>query len=277
MPQINSIPEALYQPNQPYHYHYDNLPLKNILTRMGLVNIQVDHNTDALFGTGGSVGSLANRLDVSLAEDGTLKSSAVDAALHSIAEHSDTDEYVRMTSEERDKLSLVASEANKLFVEIEDTLPTLGEYVTMDAGTLRFRNSSTIFFDFTAPDIVQAHSLFPAEYAHKHHYNLVPANTIPGAPNYTNFKTTALSTSFVEGSLRVYVNGVRLSDYAVMVCSWSSSSSSSSSCASGGCCFKATYVESQDYEAGTFSLNRAISEDDVITIDFDEIFDPPPI
>jgi hypothetical protein len=267
MPQINSIPEVLYQPNQPYHYHYDNLPLKNILTRIGLVNIQVDSNTDALLGTGGSVGSLASRLDVSLAEDGTLKAAAVDDALHSIAEHSDTDEYVRMTVEERDKLALVASDANKLFVEIEDTLPTLGEYVTMDAGTVRFRNSSTIFFDFIAPDIVRAHSLFPATYAHRHNYSLAPAHTVPGEPDYTNFLTTSLGTAFVEGSLRVYVNGVRLSGAPTMVCSWFSSSSS---------CVE-TYVEVQDYEAGTFSLNRALSEDDVIIIDFDEIFDPPAI
>lgn len=273
MPQINSIPEVLYQPNQPYHYLYDNLPLRNILTRIGLVNIQVDINSDVLRGASGSAGSLDNRLAVSLEQDGNLKASAVDDANHNIAFHSDGFddngiEYVRMKKEERSKLGLIAEGANKFSIEIEDIHPTIGEFVTIpyeDTEVLRLRNSTTIFFDFTAPNILRAHSVFPPDMAHRHHYDLTPAYDIPSGPSYKLFKTTALSTPYEPGSLRVYVNGIKLTNAPVKVLNYSSASVS----------WVENYILSQDPENGEFELNRSLTINDVIRIDFDELFVPP--
>jgi hypothetical protein len=89
MPNINSIMPVLHDGNQPYHVHYDNLPLKNILTRIDLVNAQVDINSQILRGSSGSSGSLNNRLAVSLENNGKLKSSSVDQSLHNIGAHLD--------------------------------------------------------------------------------------------------------------------------------------------------------------------------------------------
>jgi len=277
MPNISSIPEVLYQPNQPYHYHYDNLPLKNILTRIGLVNIQVDTNSDILRGASGSAGSLNNRLDVSLKDNGKLKSEAVDESLHNIGYHSDgmgpdNVEYVRMTQEERNKLILVDSNANNLSLEIEDAFPTVGNFVELETGVVRLMNSSTIFFDFQSPNIVKLHSIFPPDTAHRHHYDRTPAYDNPSSPSYRHFKTTAINTSFEEDSLRVYVNGVKLTTSVGIKVPTSSTSSSSTSDIS----WVSTYIETQSHTSGTFSLNRALSTSDVIRIDFDEIFVPPP-
>ena len=272
MPNINSIPEVLYQADQPYHYHYDNLPLKNILTRIGLVNIQVDTNSDILRGACGSVGSLNSRLDVSLNDNGTIKETAVDATEHNIAHHTDGEKdgtsYVRMLLEERSKLDLIESQANKLFIQVEDTLPTVGSFVTIDSGILKFKNSSTIFFDFIAPDTIKAHSLFPADYAHRHHYDLTPAYT-SSPPDYINYKTTSLGTSFVEGSLKVYVNGIRITSSPVLIPNMSSYSGSAVT-------WKLLSLASQDYKNGTFALSATITASDVIRIDFDEKFSNTP-
>lgn len=263
MPQINSIPEVLYEPSYPYHYNYDNLPLKNILARINMVNIQVDTNTDIIRGSAGTAGSLNSRLDVSLENDGTLKTSAVDDAMHSIASHEDTEEYVRMTSEERAKLNSIASDANKFYVEIEDAIPTVGTNVIVpnsNNGTLKLLNSSTIFFEFTCPNILKAHSVFPPGVAHVHHYDLTPAYDDPSDPSFQNYKTTSLNTPFQEGTLRVYINGTRLTDASVKVYDATTED------------WVDTKISSQSAEDGTFSLNRAISVDDVIRIDFDETF-----
>jgi hypothetical protein len=275
MPQINSIPEVLYQPNQPYHYIYDNLPLKNILTRISLVNVQVDTNSDVLRGASGSAGSLNNRLDASLNEDGSLKSAAIDDASHNIGYHTDGEgpdgvDYVRMTASERNKLTAIADGANNFSIEIEDAVPTIGNFVTIpyDSNeTLRLRNSATIFFDFTAPNILRAHTIFPPDAVHRHHYDLAPAYDVPSAPTYKVFRTTAINTPYEPGSLRVYVNGIKLTNVGVKVLDYSSSTAS----------WISTFISDEDPENGTFELNRALTSSDVIRIDFDEVFVPPPM
>lgn len=268
MPNINSIPEVLYEPNQPYHYYYDNLPLRNILTRIGLVNIQVDRNSDIIRGAAGTAGSIDARLNVSLDGDGTLKSSAVDSSSHNIGYHSDgagpdAVEYVRMTASERAKLGLIQSEANKLVLEVDDSYPTVGSLVTITEGTVRLRGSRSIFLDFEAPDIVRIHSAFPPDTAHRHHYGQEPIDKNTSTPDHKNFYTTTLETPYRDGSLRVYVNGVRLYADAVPVPSITGSP------------FTPTYIESENSETGEFSLNRALNASDVIRIDFDEVFAPP--
>lgn len=276
MPEINNILPVLYEANQPYHHYYDNLPLKNILARIGMVNLQVDAHSDILRGAGGSTGSLKSRLDVSIEDSGLLKTEAVDDALHNIENHTDSDSFVRMTSEERTKLSKIGLQANKFQIEIEDNVPTIGNYITIppdedqtssspaQPAKLILRSSNTIFFNFISPNILQIHSTFPTDLAHRHRYDLKPAYDNPSEPSYIHFKTTSLSTPFKEGSLRVYVNGVRITDSpteTVHVLDLSNSSGN----------WVETFIESQDFENGTFSLNRELSVNDVVRIDFDEI------
>lgn len=217
MPEINKITEVLYDGNQPYHVHYDNLPLKNILTRIDLVNAQVDINSEILRGSCGSVGTLNNRLAASLEEDGKLKKEAVDFSLHNIGAHEDGAydgiEYVRMKKSERDKLDLIQSESNKIQFEIEDNITYQNaEYVTVTDGLMKLRSSDSVNLQFTAPNILSFHSVFSPELAHIHNYQIVPANKNPSSPDYRRFITTAINTPFRQGSLRVYINGIRINN-----------------------------------------------------------------
>jgi hypothetical protein len=265
MPEINKIPEVLYEANQPYHFYYDNLPLKNILQRIALVNAQVDINSDILRGASGSVGSLSNRLDISINDDGSLKDEAIDEAEHNIASHKDGSkdgvDYVVMKKSERDKLGLIQSEANKLEIQVTDELYddiSLGT-VTLSAGVVKFQSTDSIIFDFEAPNIIKAHSVFPPEAAHKHHYNLKPANENSTEPDYKNYSTTSINTPFMEGTLRVYINGIRISEQETLVPSHNNFTE-----------LTLTKISSLNPASGSFSLNRSLTENDLILIDFDE-------
>lgn len=251
MPQINNIPEVLYQPNQPYQYHYDNLPLRNILKRIDLVNSQVDTNTDVLRGASGTAGNLSSRLEVSLEESGHLKVSAVDDCNHSIEAHEDTDDYVRMTSGERAKLDLVENSANKLYVGVAGDV--------FSSGTLTFADSDTVTFSSPSPNTVVANVNFPLDSAHRHYYGIDPVlYGSSSSSSGVHYKTTISDTPFMEGTLRVYVNGVRLSESSVNV--WT------------GSAWVPTNIASQDYASGSFSLNRTLGVTEDIRIDFDESF-----
>jgi hypothetical protein len=267
MPEIEKITDVTYASQWPYHFHYDNLPLNNILTRIQLVNSQVDLNSEILRNSVGTAGSLDNRLAQSLDDAGDLKTTSVDLSLHSIAWHEDgeradgaggaTISYIRMTSDERSKLSLIESEANNLDIEVESISTT--EFLT--TGHARFRHSDTVTFSLTAPDIIKAHTAFPAAAAHQHYYDREPAHVTPASPNYKNYKTTSLGTAFVADTLRVYVNGIRLSeDEAVYVYDGSSGPDGT---------WVLTQISSTTPASGLFVLSRALDAQDVIRIDWD--------
>lgn len=268
MPHINSIPEVLYEAGHPYHHLYDNLPLKNILARISLVNIQVDTTADILRGAAGSVGSLNNRLDVSLEEDGSIKTESVDSAMHSIESHTDSDLYVRMTTDERNKLDLILNGANKFQIEVEDLDGSMLRFPPdLENGILKLLRSPSIFFEFKSPNEFAMHSTLPPDVAHRHHYDLMPAYDNPSNPSFQHYKTTSLNTPFMDGTLRVYVNGTRITDEGVKIINASSSTSWSS-----------VYIVTQNSSQGTFSLNKALDVSDVVRIDFDEALSPlPPI
>jgi len=93
----------------------------------------------------------------------------------------------------------------------------------------------------------------PIDFAHRHYYDLEPITT-----DYISFKVTSVNTPYIEGSLRVYINGIKLTAdnqvYVpgdVMTEDWSLNSFT------------------PDHTAGTFELYAAITSDDIIRIDFD--------
>jgi hypothetical protein len=196
--------------------------------------------------------------------------------MHNIGKHLDGShdgvDYVRMKKSERDKLELVQSEANKLYLMVEDSIsdPELvninatGNY-TLETGVVKLKSSDTIFFDFEAPTTeqigqniagtIKAHCLFPPVTAHRHYYGVSPVME----NIYKEFKTTILNSKFIEGSLRVYVNGIRLnSESSISVPNFDNSA------------LYDLYVESEDASSGTFALSNSITSSDNIFIDFDQ-------
>jgi hypothetical protein len=255
MPRIELIPEVLYGPLDPIHWEIDNLPLKAILRRQNLINLSLDNVLEEMRDAIGTQGSLANRLNQSIDEDGNLKPSAIDEAMHSIEEHTDTDMYVRMTRDESEKLANVANDATNLKFEIyTDDI----SFVEFNEGTLRLKPSTTISPSFEAPDIVRLNMSFPLEAAHQHSYNLTPVDANQITPDYKNYLVTSTATPFIENSLRIYINGVRIfSDMEVYVPgpmvndAWTLLS------------FTPNHLN------GTFVLSSALSSEDIIKIDFD--------
>lgn len=274
MADLNQFPVPLYDPLHPYHWEYDNLPLQTLIRRDEIINDEIERASQILRDTAGNQGTLANRLNQSIAEDGSLKSSAIDSALHNIAEHVDgskeltADEiddlaslgyivsnpvpFVRMTEAERDKLSLIASEATNLSIEVETPSTT----VLFEDGTATLTGSSSVTWSVDSGKI-QAILSFPLDAAHRHYYGLAPVTD-----DYENYKVTSVSTPYIEDSLRVYINGVRInSDTEIYV--------------PGNLVDNVWTLNkfTPDATGGTFVLSNAITEDDDIRVDFDILLD----
>lgn len=258
MPRIELIDPVYFAPNDPYHWEIDNVPLKNIIQRQNLINLALDNALDQMRDAIGTQGSVANRLNQSLNADGSLKTTAVDDALHSIEEHEDTDDFVRMTKIQSDKLDLVASEATNLEFSISSDGSV---FLTFDEGVLKLMPSDTITPRIEAPNELMFDLAFPATAAHRHFYGQTPVHVVPLDPDYLNYKVTSVATPYIDESLRIYINGVRIfEDDDVYVPGnlvddpWTLLSFTS------------------DATNGTFALSTAISDDDIIKIDFDISF-----
>lgn len=249
MPRIELISVPLHQADDPYHFEFDNLPLKALKTRQELINSSLDNLIAQMRDAIGTQNTVANRLNQSINADGSLKATAIDDALHSIEQHAENDDFVIMTMAERTKLDGIASAATDVVVTVED--------VTLDAGAVLFESSSSIEVELTSPNIIKWNLAFDPAFAHQHYYSLEPVS-VDLSPDYINYKVNSISSAFVEGSLRVYINGMRIFEEqeiyvpGVLVDDpWTLLSFTS------------------DATNGTFALSTAISSDDVIRIDFD--------
>lgn len=243
MPNIAGMPITKYQPLWPYHHYYDNLPIEDIEDQIFVVNAQVDLNEEAIEGSIGTAGTLANRLSQSLEDDGSIKATAIDDALHSIAEHLDDDGYVRMTDTERSKLNLIQSEATNVSVAVEGVSTT---YVWPAIhNTLKLVDSDTITWRVELDgEEVYADTAWSKSLVVLPSYNIKPIQ-VSGA----TYKTTSVNTAYKSGSLRVYINGLRLNLTELI----------------GG--YK--YTET-DPTTGTFTLNKSLGSSDIMRIDFDQ-------
>ncbi|MCF6237713.1 MAG: hypothetical protein L3J79_02690, partial [Candidatus Marinimicrobia bacterium] len=206
MPRIELLPVPLHSPEDPYHYEYDNLPLKALMTRQELINNAVDNIVDDFRDAIGTQGSVSNRLNQSINADGSLKKTAIDTSLHSIEEHADSDNYVRMTKEESDKLSLIASESTDITLQVDDGT----DQIDLTSGEIIFRSSTSIDVELEAPNIVKFNLGFDTAAAHRHYYGLTPVDANLTNPDLINYKVNSIPSAFVSGSLRVFINGVRL-------------------------------------------------------------------
>lgn len=266
MPRIELIPEVLYQAMDPYHHSFDNLPLRNILTRQDLVNSAVDNNSEILRDSVGTAGTLSNRLNQSIEEDGSLKTVAVDDTLHNIALHTDGSveisgvpvDFVRMQQSERDKLSLITDEATAFKLQVE----TISTTVLFDNDTVRVVDSDTVTWEVSSPNEVKANFSFPVAAAHQHFYDRTPIDANLVTPDYTNYKVTSVSTPFIAGSLRVSINGTKLSETGSVYVP--------DSTGPDGTWTLTTFTGNAT--GGTFALNRAITASDVIRVDFDTTY-----
>ncbi len=263
MPNLEAIPEVLYRPDWPYNFEFDNLPLKNILFRQTLLNQATNINSDSLRLAKGTTGSVGVRIDQAHEENGDLRTTAVDAAAHAIGSHTDGEydgvDYVRMLASERDKLALITSEATDLALRFEKVGPSETP-ILFSSGVLPFDDSATITWRLSSGGTLYADSTFPSEAAHRHYYDLNPVDVSPTSPSLarTTYKVNTEATPFMEDSLRVYINGVRLgSDDDVYIPNIPPDGEYR--------LIRAT----PSHLTGRFTLSQQIAIDDVIRVDFD--------
>jgi hypothetical protein len=260
MPLIENIPVREYQEGDPYNHVVDNQPLQDLQQQISLVNFQVEADRRALSDAIGTQGSLAARLDRSTNDDGSLKPGAIDDAAHSISEHLDGGGYVRMTDSERSKLEGVASGATDLKIEVE-AISTIPLY---DSGTIALRPSDSVSWRVSGTD-VYADVAFPLTARHAHSYDIEAVPVTPISPDYTNYKVTSIATPYKEGSLRVFVNGVRLSKNATVPVPRGSGSSAT--------WLNLSYTEAAATDGivttGRFALSTAVTSSDRVMVDFD--------
>jgi hypothetical protein len=272
VPDLNKLPVPHYAGNQPYHWEYDNVPLDQLALRDQIISNEVDVQGRVLQDAIGTQGTLANRLNQSINPDGTLKESAVDQTMHNVAEHTDGSRtvdqselayytstlgyasvsnpvpFVRMLQHERDKLALIADEATNMPIQVE----TPSNIVLFEQGPVHFAPSDSIQWQVVAPNQVKAVLGVSIEFAHIHYYDIEPITS-----DYLNFKVTTTNTPYIDGSLRVYVNGVRLSSEVAVyapsnpIGTWTLRQFTPSPM------------------TGTFTLNTPLAPTDLILIDFD--------
>jgi hypothetical protein len=131
--------------------------------------------------------------------------------------------------------------------------------LVIEEGKIYLGASEGIQWDVTAPVppstlvTIKPVLTIPLEFAHRHYYDLEPITT-----DYVNYKVTPVNTPYIEDSLRVYINGIKLTTNTevyvpgnLMTEEWTLNSFT------------------PDHEAGTFELYAAITGDDIIRIDFD--------
>lgn len=263
MPAISTIPVNLYQPTDPYIHTVDNMPIEGLIERINSINNAVDNNTAILASAIGTQGTLANRLAQSINDDGSLKSVAIDNALHSIEDHLDSADYVRMLYSERAKLSLISPHATALKLQFN----TISGAVLFDDATVQVDDSDSISWSYSSGKI-KANTAFPSSVRHTHYYGKTPVHQNLVTPNYRNYYTTSLMTSYREGSLRVYINGVRLDPNGSTYVQLGLPSSAAYTAM--------TYTEGTAtggvVTGGDFVLSTAISSSVRIVIDFDQLY-----
>lgn len=253
MPDLSGLGIPLYQPLFPYHYSFDNLPLAVLGLRDEVLNDQIDIDAQTLRNAAGTAGSLDNRLDQSINADGSLEASAIDEALHNIGAHTDgtfnSVAYVRMLLTERNKLSLIANDATNMPIQIDSTL--------ISQGPVIFNDSESVTWELGAGNNVEAHLTFSVDLIVQHFYTQIPLPQT--TPDFQHYKINSLSTPYIAGSLRVYVNGARLvsSPHSIYVPGATPSDS----------WVLVTYTENSS--GGTFALSRALTSADTVYIDYD--------
>jgi len=255
MPDLSSLPIPRYSPNDPYYYAYDNKPLDAIEQITNLINSQVNINTQTILSAGGSF-TLPQRLNVSLYDNGTLKASALNNALHNIGYHADGQgpdaiDYVRMKKSERDKLTLVAASATDVAISVFND--TTQQNVAIGSGVMQINPSSTIIWKVVGTTVT-AEVTTSLSNSHQHYDNTVPLSASL-TPDYRTYLVNG--PAFIAGSLKIYINGLRIfpSPNSIYVPSsdpslpWSLNS----------------FVEN-----GTtgFVLTNPITQDDIIMVDF---------
>lgn len=273
---VDGVP--LYKPSDPYHFDFDNKPIKSLAQRDKILMGFIIRNTKVLKDSAGNLGDLSTRLNQSIDSLGNLKLTAIDEANHSIANHTDgrkeiSDEelvyytglgysttknpkFIKIIQEERDKLSRIEAEANNIKLSVKQDS---SDHI-FNNGIIKIENSDTIECVLSTDNSIKFNSKFPVEVAHRHYYGVEPISN-----NYKDYSINGIF-SFQKDSLRVYVNGFRIES-----CSLDCSNrlfSRYPTFHTGSPVWTSIYF-TEDSDTATFSLSSTLNSTDQIFVDYD--------
>jgi hypothetical protein len=159
-----------------------------------------------------------------------------------------------MTAAQSAKIDLIDDQATSIYFKINPG----DDEIEFLHGAVQLVPSNTVTFSVDVDQQLSFETAFPVEAAHQHFYEATPVPTDLVTPDYINYLVDPYGTAFIEGSLRVYVNGVRINQTtAVYVPGYLISDSWT----------LLSYTATPT--SGSFVLSAAISEDDVVVIDYD--------
>jgi hypothetical protein len=261
MPRIDLITKVLHEGLEPYHLDYDNLPLKGIIERINLINHTLDTIEEILNSAQGSTINIGTRIDQSINDNGELKEEAINEILHNIGYHTDGEydgiEYCRFTQDERNKLENISDEAKNISFEIPESDIS---NIIFDNGLLKIENTDNIKCEFESPNILKFNLNFNTNSLHNHYYNVIPNHVDELDPDYQNY---ILPIEYQEDTLRIYINGIKISENGNYVYDKDNGPS--------GDWYLTSYTLNEDMQS--FTLSRSLNENDEILVDFDSNLD----
>lgn len=193
------LPEIrYYQDGEPYSREIDNRPLHDLADGLTAINVDLIDVQDELEAARGD-STLEDKLQ-HFDDDGVLAEDGIGE--HPISEHSDTDDYVRMTADERIKLAGVSSLSNRLQLHVDEpgAVGIDGDVVIQGGQSIRIVKVPTS----SDVNLIRIDTAFSPDRIHEHRYGV----------RITRFDGTTATIpngeSYIAGSLCVFLNGLML-------------------------------------------------------------------
>jgi len=207
MANLNEIPLRKYGGMDTiWNYERANEPLEDLFRMIRLVNGDLDAYAQDFENAKGSAETLADRLAVSIEDDGTLKPGAVVSfpIANVIEENSgpyNGADKIHFTRSEKTKLSSMGSRANRFTIRVDQSDPIEGE-VTFRVG--RMLKVSAIR-DSDGETVLRLDTRFSADALHEHRYAIRVLNYSNGIAFMPDDEDTP-----IPGTILLYVNGQRI-------------------------------------------------------------------
>lgn len=189
-----------------YNYQRANEPLEDLYRMIRLVNGDLEAFASDFQASKGSKDTLADRLTVSLNQDGTIKPGAIPSLPIANVQEQNTSPYngndkIHFTKAERAKLNLIGDRANRFSMRIDNSDPLEGEVVVRVGDMLR----ASVIRDTSGESILRLDTSFSADALHEHRYAIKVLSYSNGIAFLPDDEDQP-----IPGTIILYVNGQRI-------------------------------------------------------------------
>lgn len=207
MANITEIPIRKYgSEDTNFNFHRANEPIEDLYRIIRMVNGDLEALGKDFKNAIGSKQTLAERLAVSLEDDGSLKSGAITSfPITNVAEQNtapyNAGDKIHFTKGEKNKLALMGDRSNRFSIKIDESDPLQGE-VTLRVGNML---KVSAIRDSDGESILRLDTRFAADALHEHRYAIRVLNYSNGIAFIPDDEDAP-----IPGSLILYINGQRI-------------------------------------------------------------------